>query len=538
MSSHHYVFHAGAGFSRASDGPILSEVDGTYVGYFYKDFVNGSDLAVYLTGIVIPSDADVSSAVTIKPVFRQNSSGSGNVTLNVSYKNFTTPTDRDAALTSIGAANVATPGTLGQELKGSFTIAGGTLTAGQELLLKVERSGSTDAFAGDIGMLYTEVIIPKLSDSLDAAYSQGQDITFDSGPINMNGDGLTDGGFISITSNVPAEVEPAIKVAFGAIAAAGVHDGLNVDYSSLSSLNSGDDAHGVYLQGYANAGAGSSYGVKIDENFDKILAIGSSDEVSVVATDFGTSTATLNLTTLDGSSDEVSPGVGFTTGSGGVDSASGGGNSGSFSFITGLGGDADSNSAGNSGGFSYLGLPGGTGTAGIASGDGGNVSFTVATAGVDLGGGSGDDGYFSVSVAGEAPGTTAGYINMAAEGFDLDTTSVIDIDAGGNIDIATSSGSSTLTGESSLLLKSSSDGTSITMLAGGAADRGSVRIGTSEDEDLNQLVIFDGSGTDLAGELVLYNESNDPYVLWIDSSGNLRKEQASTKTNDTAGSIV
>lgn len=211
---------------------------------------------------------------------------------------------------------------------------------------------------------------------------------------------------------------------------------------------------------------------------------------------------------------------------GGVGGAASGGNAGTLggqvANVGGAGGASDGTSAGGAGGeLALSGGVGGVGSGGAADGAGGVVNIA--------GGASG--GLGADSAAGGDVNITGG----AANGSGLGGS--VDISAGG-------SGSGTIGGiaigsvANSVEIGTSVASTDVTMSPGTAAARGQVVVGDSADSSLNSVVIYDGGGAGLAAELVLYDQSGNPYALWVDTSGNLRIEQAATKSGDTNGTIV
>jgi len=587
-----------------------------------------------------------------------------------------------------------------------------------------------------------------LSVTLDGAYTAGRSITQDLGPITMAGDSSTVGGMIALAPNVAAENAPQLAIDFQEIAATGVHTGVRVDYSQMTSLSSASSFSAIDLFGKLNAGAGLSYGVKIDPNFDEAIVIGEQPTVRMNLTNESTNTADYLIRTIDGVDDTNACGMTFQTGTGGADSGASGAAGGSVDFLLGAGGASAGNGAGDSGTLTvtisaggagntsnggaagdvlFVGGVGGasgganvggagtdfsftTGTGGAAgivgstSGRGGNYTILVSEAGSEASGSAGANGYYLLEAGGQTHGAAAaGGINMAAAAFDLNSLGAVTIDAssggisldalgasnftttsgdltiggatqanavniqstegtadsiylnantgaggitmicgssgfdfdstggsytfdttaggfsvdvttacnitsttgvltlggatqtnsidlqtieasataiylyasnvaggvtissgsngidmdsvGGPItidstgggfsvdvfgasNITTTSGTMGVTGASQLNLSSSTASANIVATPGTAAARGQVIIGASTDTTLNSLVLFDGGGTNLASEIVMYDQGGNAYTLWIDASGDLRVVQAATKGTDGAGTIV
>lgn len=171
-----------------------------------------------------------------------------------------------------------------------------------------------------------------------------------------------------------------------------------------------------------------------------------------------------------------------------------------------------------------------TGNETSGSGTSGSMTWDTGSAS------GGTSGSFTFTTSTTA--SVRGGFQVNSRTIDLNGTGAITIDATDTSNFTTSSGGITVEGNSLLNLFSAGAGTSVFIEAGTAANRGSVYIGTSADTTINNLTIFDGNDTNLAAELILHDGAGNPYVFWVDASGNLRKEQAITKTSDVSGVIV
>lgn len=147
MAKEIYVFHPGAGISRSLDGSLRTKEEGSNIAYIQQRYVNGTNRRSYYHGALVPPDIDVTQNIIVRVVFRQLTSGAGNAYVDVAFNNINPPTDRDSALTSIGAQAIAMPGTIGQEVAQEYTIAAGTFAANEELIFCIERQAWGGAFS-------------------------------------------------------------------------------------------------------------------------------------------------------------------------------------------------------------------------------------------------------------------------------------------------------------------------------------------------------------------------------------------------------
>jgi len=264
--------------------------------------------------------------------------------------------------------------------------------------------------------------------TLDDAYTNGRTITQDLGPIVINGDATTTGGALDINPDVLAETSYQVDVSWAAGNYTGTLGGLNVDYSTATSLSNASDIVGVRLDGITNGGGGESVGLDILGTWDIGIRVADGIPVNLgsgtwVATPASTgitwagsagSSATGTIwSATAGAGDTGFNGGSFswTAGAGGVaDVSNEGGEGGQLSLTSGDGGDATtSNNAGPGGAVGLTGGAGGTGASGVAAGDGGSILFTAGDGGAANGGTAGAGGGIRMD-AGD--GLTAGNINL------------------------------------------------------------------------------------------------------------------------------
>ena len=307
------------------------------------------------------------------------------------------------------------------------------------------------------------------------------------------------------------------------ISGTGTVDGIRVDYTGLTTYTTTAEHAGIKVLG--NGGApSSSYGLWVNENWGSQIALGSTPSSFVTVTGEGTGGAQVEWTTAQGPDDTTAMTLQLISGAGGNSVGAAGGQGGSILLESGAGGDGSvSFTAGGGGDLTIV-----TGAGGYDAGEGGgNGGILTLRAGAATGGES--DGSIQIEAGGDTAPGNAGYLNVGVPGVDMDVSGPVSVDATGSL---------SLLGGSAASLGASDAGANTEILAGTAGSRGQVIVGDSSDTSFNSVVIYDGGGTDLAAELVLYDESGYPYVLWVDSSGKLRIESASTKTSDSSGSIV
>jgi len=105
--------------------------------------------------------------------------------------------------------------------------------------------------------------------SLDQAYTQGNTITIDAtGPVQILDDGTTSGNKFEITHGVAADTGYAAAVSYDAVAYTGTPHGFCVDLSGATSITNGGNVYGFAAMGITNSGAGESFGIEIDGNWD------------------------------------------------------------------------------------------------------------------------------------------------------------------------------------------------------------------------------------------------------------------------------
>ncbi len=219
-----YVFHPGAGVNRPSDGPLRAQVDTSNVAYIHQLYPEGFDKQSFFQGVVLPPKLDITTNITAKVTFRQETAGSGNVRLDLAYRAFPPPAVRDAALTNVGAVVLAVPGTLGQEFTQTFSIPTGSMVPDQELFLSVLRLGShvTDTYVGDLALLRLELNITlndievfdeatSLTKKLDSIKFVGPNVTASNlgGAVTVTVTGSSGGGHL--VADVKAQINGSVN---------------------------------------------------------------------------------------------------------------------------------------------------------------------------------------------------------------------------------------------------------------------------------------------------------------------------------------
>ncbi|NIM50443.1 MAG: hypothetical protein GTO22_14535 [Gemmatimonadales bacterium] len=152
----------------------------------------------------------------------------------------------------VGSGNITMNSAI--DMKENTAVPGGAPSSARGKLWVRDDSPNVLVFTNDVG---TDTVLGGIgSTTLDTAYTNGPEITIDSGAMTL-----------TVTSPLSL-THPALLIEWDASTFTGTPHGIRLDAGSVVSVTNAADVYGIDLQGVTNSGSGKTVGVFIDSGWD------------------------------------------------------------------------------------------------------------------------------------------------------------------------------------------------------------------------------------------------------------------------------